>query len=516
MTKKCTSKSKPDCRYTYKQKNNRIYVVDNSTNTTKCLTNFTVQIIKEIVCEKIDGNTECSVQIKGVMESGQILKTITLSATDFENGKWLRKHWGIHPKLNELEIKEAGKHLVEAIQKLNTNDYPKECVYYRIGLSCEGENRKFLFGNGAITPTGIELSSRSHLPEQLRYYQLPSNAKSPAIKLSIQNVFKLLAFSDENPNIGALLCVASFRAVISMWLPVDHWFFLVGKKATYKSSIAELIQAFFGVMDRDQALVNWKSTTCGLENLAKVARNGVLCVDDFVYPKTSNRASEFTQKADDLLRSIANGSPKSRATPHGTGIEDSVRLNCLVISTGEFPPNDSKESLHHRGIYVPFNAGDIELDKLSYVQELARAGSFACANVAFIQFLLSDYDKYAQLADSLFKKYRKQVTQELVGDARRASHIAGLLVAWNFFCRFAYKNDVISKGKAKSYLRDVRHVLIELMLQQEAIYTASPGHVFIEGLKQAFLEGKAHLIDSQTGNQPKAVRTFINDITTIP
>jgi len=64
---------------------------------------------------------------------------------------------------------------------------------------------------------------------------------------------------------------------------------------------------------------------------------------------------------------------------------------------------------------------------------------------------------------------------------------------------------VVSQEEANAYLRDVKRVLIELIQQQEAIYTENPGHVFIEGLQQAFKDGKAHLIDSQTGQQPKTV-----------
>lgn len=360
-----------------------MYVRDHQSDTTKRLTNFNAQIISEIVYEKNDGSNECFVKIAGKLQSGKQLKMITLSATEFENTKWFRKYWGVKPKLFDLDVKEANKHLTEAVQKFSNNNYPTEYIYSRIGLVGEADERKFLFGNGAITANGMDFNSRSQLPEQLRYYQLPRHADNrQVVRTAIQEVFKLLAFSSKNPCIGVLLGVAAFRAVISMWLPVDHWFFLVGKKATYKSSVAEVIQAFFGVMDKNHALVNWKSTTCGLENLEKAATNGVLCVDDFVYPKTSNRASEFNQKADDLFRPSANGSAKTRASDHGTGVEGNGRLNCLIISTGEFAPRGALDSLHHRGIYVPFQAGDIQLDKLSNVQELATAGSYVCANAA--------------------------------------------------------------------------------------------------------------------------------------
>jgi hypothetical protein len=169
-----------------------------------------------------------------------------------------------------------------------------------------------------------------------------------------------------------------------MWIPIDLWFFLVGRKGTYKSSIATIIQGYFGFIDDSNVLVYWKATTAGLENLAKVAKNGIFAVDDFVYPSDSNRAFEYTQKADDFLRTMYNRSPKTRSKNQGSDIENNGELNCLGILTGEFPPYKALESLHERGIYVPFEQGDIELEKLKTLQVLAKDGVLAQVNAAFI------------------------------------------------------------------------------------------------------------------------------------
>jgi hypothetical protein len=83
------------------------------------------------------------------------------------------------------------------------------------------------------------------------------------------------------------------------------------------------------------------------------------------------------------------------------------------------------------------------------------------------------------------------------------SQIAGLLVAWRFFCKFAVKNTSIDKGKSLKLRKIVKARLIDLMCKQQSIYSISPSTLFIKGLKRAFREGKVHIVDSATGKQPK-------------
>jgi hypothetical protein len=488
--------------YQYKVEDNCIVVTNTETNKPTVLTNFTAKITKEEKFVDNNGKPKVYVHIEGISQDGMQLSPVRLSMNEFDGSSWFRDCWGSKVNLHRINGKNA-PNLSDAIRSISEDTMRYETVYSHTGLVFQQDKPMFLFGNGAITVNGIDSSYRTNLPNQLKFYKLSDKTNNSDIKTAINEVISLLDFSEKNPYIGTLLCMAAFRAVISMWIPIDLNFFLVGEKRTYKSSIAKIIHGFFGSINNSDVLIPWKSTSVALENLAKVAKNGVVAVDDFVYPSDSNRLSEQTQKVDDLLRTTYNRSTKTRSENHGSGIEDNTELNCLVISTGELPPYKALESLHERGIYVPFEQGDIKLEKLKTLQVLTKDGVLAQVNTAFIQYLLSDYENNARLAEEFKEKYLEQLEASFPDNARIMSQVAGLLVAWRFFCKFAVKNKSIDKGKSLKLRKIVKARLIDLMRKQQSIYSISPSALFIKGLKRAFKEGEVHIVDSATGRQPK-------------
>jgi hypothetical protein len=260
-------------------------------------------------------------------------------------------------------------------------------------------------------------------------------------------------------------------------------------------------------LDSKNCLVGWDSTPSALQDLAIKARNGVLCVDDFVYPESTNRRSEFTNKAHEFLRAVANRSPKSRANNQGHSIECNLSLNCLVISTGEHAPRGVPESLHERGIYFPFNVGDLNLQMLERQQALAREGTFATANVAFIQHLLADYKINSNRANKWFEKARNYSKKKFNLSDRAASHMAAYIVGWAFFRKFAVSRGVITEAQSRTYRKHVNKHLGSLMRLQKEIYSPDAGELFVKALRNAFKEGKAFVKDSETGMQPTNVES---------
>jgi len=152
---------------------------------------------------------------------------------------------------------------------------------------------------------------------------------------------------------------------------------------------------------------------------------------------------------------------------------------------------------------------DHTLNIIKKVHPLAKNGTFANVNVAFIQYLLSNYEKNLQVAEKYKDEYLSQLEKNFPDNPRISNHIAGLLVAWRFFRKFALKNKVITKEESLALGKRVRTTLIKLMRDQEEIISINPGSVLIQALKRAFIEGKAHLKDSETGKQPEGFKPSV-------
>lgn len=493
--------------YKYKIVNNCFVAINKEKNDKKILCNFTATITEEVKKLLDNGNTQISYRIEGKTKSGDLLDPIILSAEDFDKGVWFSKHWGRKAELNiDLPISTALKHLQRAIYEFSKQTVLSTTYSHTGFVKSKSGDDLYLFENGAVTADGIDNTVSSALPKSMPFYHLPEQTPSAEqTKEAIQAVFKLLQFSQKNPYLGLLLSLSAIRAIVSIWLPVEEYVFLVGPKQTFKSSTVKLIQSFFGSWDPNKSLISWESTYAALENFAMLSRNSVLCVDDFVYPQVSNRKNEFTVKAEQFLRAVANRSPKERANNHGHALDNHLKLNCLVVSTGEHPPREVPESLYQRGIYFPVNYGDINTMALTEAQTLANNGVYANGLIAFIQYLLGNYEKNAKLAVKRFKEAAASHKKRLPITDREAYHMASFTVGWRFFREFAESQGVITNEESQAHRKYVNEHFGSLMTKQKKIYSTDIGALFIRGLRKAMKEGRAYVKDAKTGCQPIGV-----------
>ncbi|MDO9255915.1 MAG: hypothetical protein Q7U54_10415 [Bacteroidales bacterium] len=496
----------------YKIKNGCFVVIDTENNNETILSNFTAKIVKKEKYVYDDGSSLIYYYIEGKTQKRETLKPINqLSEEDYKKGDWLLVQWGNKTELNSLndqQHKKFAKHVLNAIVRLS-RPIPVETMYEQTGVVVDSLGEaKFLFLNGAVTPEGIDLTSYCELPKQLNFFRLPEQMPDDEeTKEAIEGVFSMLKFSEQNAYLGLLLCLVAIRATISMWLPIDQFVFLVNRNGNFKidnAKIMQVIQSFFGATNKQNPLLSWKSKPKELKDFARNSNNGILCVNDFIYPEISNRRHGFAVKTEQFLRTVTNNSPESCAHGH-VSIDEKANINCLVISAGEFPPRNFSESLHERGIYFPVKSGDIDRAALTELQAVAKDGTFAHANVAFIQYLLSDYEKYSALAEKWFDETIKANKQKFGLTDCAASNMAGLQVGWRFFRQFAVSKGVIIKTESTEYLSFVNQHLGSLMQQQKEVYSSNPGQLFIKGIRQALKDGKAHLIDSHSGLQPENI-----------
>ncbi|WP_340124177.1 hypothetical protein [Methylobacter svalbardensis] len=293
-------------KISYQTENGCFVIHHSESNTEIQLCNFTAKIIKEEKLIHEDGTSEVFVHIDGKTKDGIILNRVRLSMAEFDKPSWFRKSWGSVVQLNQHGVKNASTHLPLAIRANSLDSICYESVYGKTGLVFDKQNSPiFLFNNGAVTSTGVDPNYRASLPDEINFYSLEENVLSKAdLNSEIKEVLGLLDLSDKNPYIGTLLCLAAFRADISIWLPVDFWFFLIGGKKSSTNKIAKVIQSFFGSFQKESVLLPWASSPTKLDDLAKAATNTVFTVSNFEYPSDSKRLPEYIKKANDFFLKI--------------------------------------------------------------------------------------------------------------------------------------------------------------------------------------------------------------------
>ncbi len=498
-------------KFEYEIKDGCFTVLDTEKSTSMVLCNFTARIVKEELSVYADGNTKCFYHIQGNTKEGELLYPLRLSIEEYDKARWFRARWGGKAELNGIEGENALQHLLLAISWVSS-PIPSETVYEQTGVVIDPSGKpKFIYGNGAITAEGIESNSYCNLPEKLKSYRLPDPKQMPddnQTKEAIRAVFDLLDLSKDNPYLGLVCCLAAIRATTSMFIPIEQFIFLIGPKDALAAGIAEVIQSFFGATNNQVPLVSWNQPPTQLESHASAANNVVMVVDDFIYPDISKRRHEFTQKVDKFLWAIATGLPMPRAKNQVRSLENRVRLNSMVVSASAFAPRDVDKSLHEHGIYVPFKDSDIDYPALRRFQVLAKDGTFARANAAFIHYLLADFDQRSTRTEEWFEKAKTSSKEKFKITDRAAGNMAGLVVGWALFRKFALSKGAITEEESKAYLKLANKHLGSLMVKQKEIYSSNPGQLFIKGLRQALKEGKAYLIDTKTGLQPDKVEPF--------
>ena len=470
------------------------------------LTNVEIKLEEELKVVHPEGGHTINLRFSALVPDGESVEH-TMPFSEFEKFDWVSDGLGIGAKINTIDLprQKVIAHIKAAVQQFNPS-VARRTVYARTGFIEELPGRwEYLFANGKISADGVSYGENSLLHGKFAYCQLPENYNSGKtdVRSSIQSVFGLLDLSKNNPYIGLVPCLAPIRAVVSRLLPIDSWFFIVGRTGTFKTSVTLLTMSFFGPAEKEH-LISWNSTEYALTELMLIAQNGILAVDDFVYNPASGKDRDFTDKADTCLRACANGTYRSRKSIETSSVENKPRLNSMLVATGEFAPTGVQESIHARGIYVPVGPEDIQSKQLSKFQEMARNGDFGKVMVEFIRYFLKRRSKFTKEIEAWKEEFKKKVIALSDSNSNRdLEQIVGMLIAWKIFLRFATHKNAITKEDSSKYGQIVLRRLVELQQCQREIYAPSLGTIFLESLEVALKDGRGHLIDHKHGGAPR-------------
>ena len=154
------------------------------------------------------------------------------------------------------------------------------------------------------------------LPDRLQQVDLPAPiSPGPELLAAVQAVLRLLDVAPDRVMIPLL--AALHRSITGSLLPVLYSVFLAGPTGAMKSSLADLIQCFWGLAFLLQRPENWTSTANRIEKMTFEAKDMVLLIDDFKPGITARQRSEMREKAHRIFQNAGNRVGRGRDTASG-------------------------------------------------------------------------------------------------------------------------------------------------------------------------------------------------------
>jgi len=275
---------------------------------------------------------------------------------------------------------------------------------------------------------------------------------------------------------------------------------VAGPTGVFKTELAAIIQAFFGAsFDARHLPGSWSSTGNSLEELAFLAKDAIIVIDDFAPSGSSYDVQRYHKEADRVFRAQGNRSGRGRLRSDGS--HKNVRPpRGLIISTGEDIP--AGQSLRARIIVLELSRGDIDSDTLSQCQNAARSGILVETTAGFLQWAALRYDDLQLWIKERVPDLRSRIFVE--GRHRRSATIlAELFAGFELFLDFASTSGAIDRASVENLREQSWNALLKAGATQEHHQKSSePTAAFLRLLRSAVASGEAHIADHE-GNIPK-------------
>ncbi|MGZ3775209.1 MAG: DUF3854 domain-containing protein [Pseudobdellovibrionaceae bacterium] len=460
------------------------------------LCNFSATIEAEETID--DGIEEKKVfLISGILSSGRLLPKVRIPADQFGSMSWILSNWGA----SAIPVAGMGTkdHLRAAIQDLSGN-VPTIVSYGHTGWRMVNDDWFYFFNGGAISKNGLEEKFNVNLgATKLKDFQLPKPPIGDGLKDAIKASLEFLQLAPE--KITYPIFAALYRVILGEISPLNYSIFLYGTTGQKKSELSALIQAHFGQEFHAKNLPgNWSSTTNALELLASIVKDAVCVVDDLAPQPSASETNVLLSKAERLLRAQGNQSGRGR-------LDSNIQQRAeryprgLIISTGEDLPIGA--SLRSRMLILELSNGDVDVSKLTRLQEYARSGLFAQCMSAYVQWLAPQMSQLKSEIKNRHIELRNSMTVR-GGHSRSPDMAASLTIGMEIFLEFCIASDGMLQGEVMEHLMKFQHALTET-IEIQKIHQRSEDPVirFLELLDSAISSGRAHIADSETNSAPR-------------
>jgi hypothetical protein len=438
------------------------------------LCNFAGRIVEDQIID--DGADEQRrYLIEGTLDDRTPLPPITVPAEKFGGAGWVGPRWGARP------IVHAGggqAMLCEAIQTVSGPPSTRR-IFAHLGWRRVEGRSLYLHAGGAIGADGPVDGIAVEVAGEL------ANMTLPPVRDLERAVRASLGLLDLNATVAA----ATWRAPLAEFRDVTFSAFRAGRTGSLKSATWGVAQAHWGERwDGVHFAANWSGTVNSVEKLAFLAKDTLLCIDDFV-PRGSGKAvSELHQKAEQVLRAAGNLGGRSRMN-RDMSLRPTYWPRGLIASSGEDVP--AGHSLRARMAIEQVGPNDINQALLSQLQRAAAEGLLAEAMAGYVRWIADQGDA---IGDEL-RDRQLELRADVAGDHRRTPDIAAsLALGIDFFLRFAAEAGVVGpEERERLWSRAWQALRAGAAAQSAEHRQEDPVQMFVEAIPAVLAAGMGHL-----------------------
>lgn len=476
------------------------------------LSNFLARIILETVLDDDSSEPRREYTVEACIVDEVPIK-FTVSAIEFDRLTWVVTHLGARAVV--FPGFQSRDHIAAAI-RLVSDKIPKAICYGHLGWRKIDGKWAFLHAGGAVRafPHGHDFASNPSKTQELAVagpigpmstdgenimvrldpaledFVLPPPPSGDELRDAITSSLLFLDVASDGvtlPLYGSL-----WRSVLGDVRFAVH---CDGPSGSRKTELAAILQRHFGTLMKAQRLpANWSSTANSLEQLAHLAKDCLLTVDDY-FPSTAAEAARLNREADRLIRNAANGAGRGRARPDGTN-RRTRSPRALILSTGEVGLQG--RSLNARTMGVEVAPNDVNLRLLTALQREADRGRLAQAMSGFIAWLAPQLDDARSEMADYIEEARQEANRSVHG--RTTDQAAEIAFALALFLDFAMQAGAITQDYRNSVWERLGRAFESVSaVQQQKLTSSDPVELYLEALRESIAMGRAHLAGSDGG-----------------
>lgn len=326
--------------------------------------------------------------------------------------------------------------------------------------------------------------------QQLRdYHPLPPSSRKDA-QTAMTWTLELLKLGD--PHVTYIAIASIFVGVLRN---PRFAVFLQGETGSMKTAFALLILSFFVPDPQESHCASFKSTENALRARFSHTSNVPVIVDDYIELPGRVKVGEEAKKAENLVRSVVNGTGKDRSRGDGS-LREAESPRGLAIITGEQLPT-GLQSLRQRLISLPVDTKTFAkaLDgprpnRLDQFQAVAASGVFAQAMGGFIAWAAGQFELLREYLDDP----QHELSEEGGIHRRQPDAARDILSGAALLLEYAKDLGVVSDDEYEQHARAAR-AAVDALLQRAVLESLedSPTEAFAQLLQAAMSSCRCHI-----------------------
>lgn len=454
--------------------------------------------ISEIITVDDGQDIQKTAVCEGLLKGEIQLPPVKVPFEKLNTSDWHMAAWGIRSIVYPRSGSSAQLFFVAQLLSSEANE---RTVFAHLGWQQKDGHWSYLHCGGSIGAENIEVQIDANMSR----YKFPK--KIGNVENNVRNVLNLHQIAQKGTIIPliALAFLSPMVEVFKLGGRIPNFLVLLyGLTGTRKTSLALIIQSFFGEFGTTSPPASFKDTANAVELKSFQTKDSLLLIDDFHPQQSSAESRTMNQLFQKLLRSYGDRIGRGRM-----GADLKMRKayppRGMALVTGEDVPRGHSSAARFLGIEVEQN--EVNLSLLSEFQN--DTNSLNKAMAMFIGWLQPQFEEIGAQIGERFPLVRSNYSAKS-NHGRTAEAVAYLEIAYETMLLWMVESKALSNNEAEVMLEEARTVFSKLVINQNILSKEqTPIEIFVTNLTEMITRGKVTLTDKDQALGTRSSSTAI-------